>query len=163
MHQVIQDRHMIGIRTSTPSLVTRTAKSHFTTSESSLMLIRQQVASYTETTLNQTQQQEQMEKFAHVANGLFSGQFIQLGSISFVWAGFEFDFNSVVLFIGILFSLLGLVISFRSYQIQKVTNLKQLELAEMELQKVKLESELIIKENPELKNGNVSKNKRRVS
>jgi hypothetical protein len=90
------------------------------------------------------------EKFANVVIGPFSGGFIQLTSLSFVAFGVELDFNTIAIVIGVTSSLLGLLISWRSAKVQKTTNLKELELAEKELRKLKIEEMILKSKNPEL-------------
>lgn len=91
-----------------------------------------------------------IDKLVNSAASQFSGQLLQLGSISFVWFGVEFDFNSLAIFLGLMFSFIGLLVSIHSARIQRETSKKEIELAKLEIEQILREKQLFEHEHPEL-------------
>lgn len=144
MMQVTKAKHTSGTNTLTRNTETRMGKSPFLTSKSLLISIPHQ------TELLNHKSNTMLDKLVNSAASQFSGPLLQLGSISFVWFGVEFDFDSFAIFLGLMFSFIGLLVSIRSARIHKQTSKKEEELAMLEIEKILMEKQVLEEEHPEL-------------
>jgi hypothetical protein len=145
MIQGIKAKHTSGTNIWIPNLETKMEKSRSLTSKH-LLITTPQLS----TGLFNPKSQTMLDKLVNSAVSLYSGQLLQLGSLSFVGFGIEFGLDTIAIFLGLLFSFIGLLISIHSAKVQKQTSKKEEELALLEIQKVKLETEILKQEHPEL-------------
>jgi len=144
MMQVTEGKHTSGTSIWIPNTGTKMEKSRYLTSKSLLITMPHQ------NELLNRKSNPMLDKIVNSAASQFSGQLLQLGSISFVWFGVEFDFNSLAIFVGLMFSFIGLLISIHSARIHKQTSKKEEELAVLEMEKILMEKKVLEQEHPEL-------------
>lgn len=98
-----------------------------------------------------------LEKIAHAVSGLYNGVIIQLTSISFVLFGIEMDLELIFIAIGVMFSGIGLLITWRSAKTQNIANQLEIQVKQKELEELALQREIFKKEHPEFFDTNEQK------